>query len=394
MKNNDSAELIKPAIGLFNDSYPPLMDGVAVAVYNYAYWLTQKGEEVKVVTPKVPDAVDNEKFEVYRYASLPMLGRRPYRFGMPYVDVPLLHKVFMKTSFKLVHAHCPFSSGYLAMITASAQKVPFVATFHSKFRDDFERATGSREVASAMLKVIMPMFEAADEVWIPQASVEETIREYGFKGRVEVVNNGTDLFAEGSVEEVKQRAKARLGLPTDKLTLLFVGQHIWEKNTKLIIEALDLLHDVDYQMYFIGTGYAADDMKAMVTERHLDNKITFMGNINNRDLLKTYYGAADLFLFPSLYDNAPLVVREAAALYTPSLIVAGSTSSEVIADNQNGFLVQHNTPESLAERIRQVVAQPQLLNQVAMGAAQTIAQSWESIVGEVLDRYNHLIARK
>lgn len=40
-----------------------------------------------------------------------------------------------------------------------------------------------------------------------------------------------------------------------------------------------------------------------------------------REILKRYYVAADLFLFPSLYDNAPLVIREAAALGTPSVLI-------------------------------------------------------------------------
>ena len=58
--------------------------------------------------------------------------------------------------------------------------------------------------------------------------------------------------------------------------------------------------------------------------------------------------AADLFLFPSMYDNAPLVVREAAMMGTPSVILKGSTASEVIVDGVNGFLADQ-TPDSYAD---------------------------------------------
>lgn len=381
------------AIGLFNDSYPPVMDGVAMATYNYAYWLSKKGENIKVITPKTSTKVFEEDFEVLRYASIPLINRKPYRFGMPYVDIHFLNQLFLKSRFKLVHAHCPFSSGYMALYTSKIQKIPFVATFHSKYRDDFERVTKSRKAANAVLKTVMPFFDWADEVWIPQASVEETIREYGYKGKVEVVNNGTDLTVMEPIETVKSAAREKLGINETDMVFLFVGQHIWEKNTALIIQALDLVRDMPYRMYFVGTGYAAEEMRQMVKERNLEYKIFFTGNIYEREQLKNLYAAADLFLFPSIYDNAPLVVREAAALHTPSVIASGSTTSEIITDNVNGFLID-NSPEALAEKIRFISQNKNLISIVGENASRTIARSWENIADEVLDRYNHLIARR
>lgn len=386
----------KEAIGIFNDSYPPVMDGVAVAAYNYAYWLSYKGEDVKVITPKAPKRdlkPLNANFELLSYASLPLVSRKPYRFGLPYIDVNFLNKLFLKSRFKIVHAHCPFSSGQMALYTARAQKVPLVATFHSKYRDDFERALKSKKAAELMLKTTMPFFDKADEVWIPQASVEETIREYGFKGKVEVVPNGTDLTLDTPIEAVKSEARRRLGVADGELVCLFVGQHIWEKNTALIIQALELIKDLPFRMFFVGTGYAADEMKQMVKERKLDDKVIFKGSIYDREALKDHYAAADLFLFPSLYDNAPLVVREAAALHTPSVVAAGSTTSEIVVDNQNGFLIE-NTAKSLAEKIRFLSQNNSLIASVGENASRTIARSWENIVDEVLDRYKHIIARK
>lgn len=384
---------LSKAIGLFNDSYPPVMDGVAMTTYNYAYWMSKKGENIKVITPKTSTQVFDEDFEVLRYASLPLFSRKPYRFGMPYVDIQFLNKLFFKSKFKLVHAHCPFSSGYMALYISRIQKIPLVATFHSKYRDDFERAMKSRKAATAILKTVMPFFDWADEVWIPQASVEDTIREYGYKGKVEVVNNGTDLTPDEPIKKVKSAAREKLGISKTDMVFLFVGQHIWEKNIAIIIQALDLLRDMSYRMYFVGTGYAAEEMRQMVKARNLEYKIFFTGSVYDREQLKNLYAAADLFLFPSIYDNAPLVVREAAALHTPSVVTAGSSTSEIITDNVNGFLTE-NSPEALAEKIRSICENKEIISIVGENASKTIARSWESIAEEVLDRYNHLIARK
>ncbi|MHB9056762.1 MAG: glycosyltransferase [Paludibacteraceae bacterium] len=388
-------QVFKNAIGLFNDTFPPLMDGVSMTVFNYAYWLQKKAGNVCVITPKMPHSEDDNDFRVMRYASVSTLVRKPYRLGVPYVDAAFMSKLLFshKTKFSIVHAHSPFSSGKLAMRTAHRQNIPFVATFHSKFRDDFKRLFKKDLIVDMILKEIIDFFESADEVWIPQASVEDTIREYGYKGKLVVVDNGTDFIIEEPIKPIKTAARQKLGVKVDEFMLLFVGQHIWEKNTRIIIEALDLLRDFPYKMFFVGMGYAANDMKAMIEEKNLTSKVKFVGSIYEREIMRDYYAAADLFLFPSIYDNAPLVVREAAALHTPSILARKSTSSEIIRDNIDGFLTD-NDAESLSDKIKEVLTSPERIDIVGENASRTIARSWENVAEEVLDRYKQLILRK
>lgn len=379
-------------IGLFNDCFPPIMDGVSLTTQNYAYWLNKKAGNVCVVTPKSPGAVDDEEYPVYRYSSLPMPMRKPYRLGFPRIDWPF-HERIRKLSFELVHAHCPFSSGVLAMKMARAQHIPLVATFHSKYRADFERAIPSRLVVDYLIRKVIRFYEAADEVWIPQAAVEETLREYGYRGRVEVVDNGNDFAGEQSMDYIREEARRALGVRPGEPVFLFVGQHIREKNPAFLLDALARIDDIPFRMYFVGSGYAAAELRQKTTLLGLDSKVTFVGTIVDRDVLKRYYAAADLFLFPSLYDNAPLVVREAAALHTPSVLIRDSTASEVISDSVNGFL-SPGSVEAYAARLREVLQTPVLVKQVGEEASRTIARSWQNVAEEVYDRYVSLIRRK
>ena len=379
-------------IGIFNDSFPPIMDGVSLTTQNYAHWLNQKNQSVCVITPKAPDYSDNEPYPVYRYTSIPILMRKPYRFGMP--DLDFSYKTAINNvEFGLVHAHCPFSSGKEALRIAHKQKIPLVATFHSKYRDDFEQSIKNKFLARQMTHEIIRFFEKADEVWIPQAAVEETIREYGFKGKVQVVENGNDFATTEHIGPIKKTAREKLGLKADELMFLFVGQHIWEKNTRLIVESLAELKEIPFRMFFVGTGYAKSDLHELTEKHGLQEKVKFMGVITARNELRDYYAAADLFLFPSLYDNAPLVIREAGAMETPSILVSGSTSAENIRDNFNGFLIE-NSVESMSNRLRELIQDKNLLLTVGQNSSRTIARSWESVTEEVLDRYTHLIERK
>lgn len=376
--------------GIFNDCFPPVMDGVSVATRNYAYWLHQKGEQVCVVTPSADEYEDREPFPVLRYCSIPLIFRNPYRMGLPQFDRHI-RKSLNEMPFSLVHAHCPFSSGKLALEQARMRHIPMVATFHSKYRADFERCMPIKAVVDYLIRDVVDFYNQADEVWIPQASVEETLREYGYRGKIEVVDNGND-FAGTYSDEEREQVRLQLGLKANEPLLLFVGQHIYEKNLDFLLRSVALLKDMPFRMFFIGTGYAASDLKDLARHLGLGDRVSFLGRIIERDQLRRYYLAADLFLFPSRYDNAPLVVREAAALHTPSLMLEGSTASAVIRNGVNGFLTTENT-EEYAGRIRSVLQDPDLLRRVAQGASDSLARSWEDIAGEVADRYRNLMNR-
>lgn len=387
-------------IGLFNDCFPPIMDGVSLTVSNLAHQFSQKGEEVTVVCPQMP-GLDTAQypFHISQYYSFPVPGRPPYRCGLPSVDFRFQREM-AGMQFSIVHAHCPFSSGEIALKTARKQGIPMVATFHSKFRDDFKRVLHNRQLVDLMVKRVVNFFEQADEVWVPQLSVGETLREYGYRGAYEVVDNGTDMAGLPYSEKMKRDAKKSLYVDTREPLLLFVGQHIWEKNVEVILRALGKLKGMPWHAIFVGDGYAKNDMIQLARQLGLtgcddyrQDKLTFFGTVGSREMLQTFYTAADLFLFPSLYDNAPLVVREAASRFTPSIVARGSNTAELFHDGQNGFVSDADT-DSFANCLRYVLERPVLIEQAAKGAAQTLARPWSDVAEEVLDRYRLIIARK
>lgn len=379
-------------IGLFNECFPPVMDGVSVCVQNYAYWMQKKVGGVSVITPNVPGANYGQyDYEVLPYFSIPVPFRHPYVTGIAEIDPAFLKKI-VRRNFKIVHAHSPFAAGMAAAHVAKLRNIPLVATFHSKYRDDFSRVIPSEAVVKQIIKRIVDFYSQADAVWVPQESVIDVVREYGYKGPVEVVDNGSDLVADYP-EAFFADARKELGISPDEFVFLFVGQHIWEKNTRFIIEGLEKIKDTPFRMFFAGNGYAADAMKDLVAEKGLDGQVTFVGTVTERAKIVKYYAAADLFLFPSLYDNAPLVVREAAALNTPAVMVEGATAATILKDGENGFLIPNDT-DAFAAKLRELIHDPARVHRVGVQASRSIVRSWEDVVDEVLDRYNQLIYKR
>ena len=378
--------------GIFNDNFPPILDGVALTAQNYAYWLHEKGHDVSVITPYAPKSkqvIDAAAYPIYRYASVPIPFRHPYRYGLPYISPAFWHQ-WRQLKFELVHAHCPFTSGDLAYSAAQKQQIPMVATFHSKYRQDFEHNVKSKVIVDWMVRHIIRFFEKADEVGIPQAAVEPTLREYGFKGHVEVVENGNDFYTPSAqIEAMRKEMREELGVLPEETMLLFVGQHIWEKNIGFILDALALIKEQPFQLFMVGTGYAVREIRHKVKQLGLQDRVTLLGNIHDRERLKKIDAAADLFLFPSLYDNAPLVVREAAAMHTPALMLQESTAAEVINPDVNGFLTS-NDLQAYANQITYLMEHPEILVKVGNKASKTISRSWENVIEEVILRYRDI----
>ena len=76
-------------ICLLNDSFPPLIDGVANTVINYAENLTAHGDKVTVAVPQYPDVVDEYDYGVIRYPSFDTTKYVGYRTGYPFTGYAL-----------------------------------------------------------------------------------------------------------------------------------------------------------------------------------------------------------------------------------------------------------------------------------------------------------------
>jgi len=369
------------------------MDGVGMTAHNYAFWLNKKYGNSVIVAPKVKDYKDHADYKVFRFLSVILPSMNPYRIGLPIIDIKFKHKI-KKMKFDLLHAHCPFISGQIAQKLARKHNIPLVTTFHTKYREDFRKFINYDLFIDFMMKMTMDFYNTSDLVWAPNQATSDTLKEYGYTGYVEIMPNGTDMEIPEKNPYLKLRKKGLEMIDADanEFVMLFVGQHRWEKNVKLILEALNILNKEmkKFKMVFVGEGYAEKEMKKLIKDYNLKNMVKFLGVITDRNVLKYVYAASDLFIFPSIYDNSPLVMQEAAAFDVPSIVVKNSSSAEGIMDGVNGFLIE-NTTNSLVKKINELIKNHDAIRKAGEGARKTIYHPWESIVKDIYLRYVEII---
>jgi 1,2-diacylglycerol 3-alpha-glucosyltransferase len=378
----------------FTDAYFPIMDGVGMTAHNYASWLNRKYGKSYLVAPKVKEFKDTAGYKVIRFKSVLLPGMNPYRIGLPLLDIRFKKKL-KEVKFDIIHAHSPFVSGQLAVNLSKKLKIPLVATFHSKYRDDFKKVMDNELFIDFLMQLSLNFYHSADHVWVPNKSTGETLREYGFRGNYDIVQNGTDMEIPEKSKLMKFRKKGldAIGASSDEFVMLFVGQHRWEKNVKMILETLKILKEKgdSFKMVFVGEGYAENDMKKLVKKYKLSSDVVFMGLVTSRTELGNIYAASDVFVFPSLYDNSPLVIQEAAAFNIPSVVVKNSSSAEGILDTVNGFIVE-NSVGALAKTLSGLMEYPDILRKAGDGARKSLYRNWETIVDEVNMKYTEIVS--
>ncbi len=377
--------------GQFNDSFPPIMDGVANVVKNYAYWLNKKHGKSFVITPSFPDHEDNEEFTVYRYLSVPLVFKRPYRLGLPLFSATVRRKL-NNIEFDILHTHSPFSSGAFALEIAKKKNIPIITTFHTKLYDDFKQELKSEHLSKFALEKTIEFYNSVDYVWAVSKGSAQTLRSYGYSGFIDVVPNGTDFIYPNDYEKRRRIVNEKYAINQDELVLLYTGQLVWQKNIKLIAKAIASLKASKFlcKILIVGEGNAKKDFFTLTKELGIEDYIIYVGVITNRDELKSIFARADLFIFPSVYDNAPIVLKEAAALKTPAILVKGSNAAEGIIHEENGYLCDNNV-ECFVKVIKQASTNKEKLKQVGEKAYKTIYRSWESIVDEVDNKYKDIL---
>lgn len=377
-------------IGQFTDTFLPIVDGVGRVVQAYSETLCRMGHQVTVVAPMYNTGFQGGfPFQLVEYVASSVPGLKQYKVGEAVLDAHYRQRIRM-IELDLIHVHSPFTAGSEALRLASVRKLPLVATFHSKYYDDFLKATRSESIAKMGVKLVVNFYNRCDEVWAVGKNTADVLREYGYEGEIQVMPNGATFRTVSPTDVAEVNRRWNLG---DLPLILFVGQMDWKKNILTVLEACAEMkrQGQDYRLLLAGQGMDMNAIREKIRELNIQDRAEMTGHITDASLLDALYERADLFAFPSLYDAAPMVVREAAVMGTPSVMVRGSTAAEVIRPGENGLLCE-NSGEDLARVMTEALKQPEKLKRMGQCARETIPVPWEKVMEKAAERYERLVA--
>lgn len=308
------------------------------------------------------------------------------------------------TAYDIIHANF-WMSGLVAADLKRATGVPFVITFHAlgRVRAQFYGAADGFPLERLAIEDRI----VAEADWIiaecPRDR-DDLIRLYNADPeKIAIIPCGFDPAELAPIE--KPVARRALGLDSRGPIILQLGRMVPRKGVDNVIRGVASLiktHDVPARLLVVGGEALEPDplqtpelarLLAIAAEEAIADRVTFVGR-RGRDVLATYYSAADIFAVTPWYEPFGITPVEAMACGTPVVGAAVGGIASTVLDGETGYLVPPNDPEALAERLAYLCSHPALLSAMGRQAIKRANElyTWQRIAGEVAALYDRMLA--
>ena len=380
-------------VGIFSESYPPLINGVSTSVQTLIAHLEHAGHEVFVFTSHYPRFQDDRK-GVFRYPSFNALVEPDYVLPIPFS--PRITRAISALKLDIVHSQSPFLLGLVARRVARSLNVPHVATNHTLYTEYAHYLPLLPVSATRRLLVswMRGFYDTCDRVLAPSEMTKQRLIDgYGVQTPVTVIP--TAIPAPPYVLARPAETKQEFGLPPDARILLYVGRLAPEKNLDLLLRSFALVTAQTNDTYLIlaGSGKSRGALENRARSLGIHRRTRFAGFLG-RTKLDPLYQAAEVFVFPSKTETQGLAVGEALAAGLPCVVVNAGGAPESIRDSIDGFLVEDDAAQMTA-RTLELLADPALRRNMAVEAKRgAAARTPESIGGRMVAVYEELIAER
>jgi D-inositol-3-phosphate glycosyltransferase len=307
-------------------------------------------------------------------------------------------------SYDLVHANF-FMSGLVAADLKRRLGLPFVVTFHALGKVRRLHQGDADRFPDERFEIERRIVREADHVIAecPQDE-EDLIRLYNADPvRVSVIPAGFDPDELAPVG--RELARAALGLPADERIVLHVGRMVPRKGVDNLIRGfagLTRRTDVPARLIIVGGNSDRPDpehepelrrLMSIAAEEGVDDLVTFAGRAQ-RERLRYYYCAADVFVTTPWYEPFGITPLEAMGCGTP---VIGSNVGGIkfsVRDGETGYLVPPRDPDALAERLDHLLRDARVLTVLRSQAVRRVNAmfTWRHVVSQMAALYERLLS--
>ena len=255
-----------------------------------------------------------------------------------------LAQILRMQRFDIVHTHCSLA-GAVGRVLARRFKVPHVLfSVHAFASHDYQPAWRKR-----LFLMIERWLDRYTDYYLVSTGVTKqqiVAKRISTADRVSVVPLGIDILAL-PLDAERPRARARLGLADDALTVATAGRLEQQKGVIYLLRAFARVHAAlpAARLVIFGDGPLYSALRAETDRLGLDCVVVFAGWRTDLDVLLP---GCDVFCLPSLWETFGYVLLEAMAARLPIVATRVDGIPEVTGDGQCALLVPPANAGALA----------------------------------------------
>jgi len=345
-------------------------------LYNFrlslAHYLRNQGWEVLFVSPAGRFV---EKIEQQRFRWIPWsLGRKTVT---PWRELPSLlelGRIYRNEKADLIHHHTIKPVIYGSLAARLAGKPALVNSITGRgyvFQGDDKRA--------ALLRwMVKPLYKLA--LSLPNCALvfeNENDRRYFIQQGLVPAQKTWLIEGVGVDEEVF----TPLPEPISEPVVLMAARLLWDKGLGVLVEAARLLHQrVRVRVVLVGSpdpGNPKSVEEDTLRGWHDEGVIEWWGW---QDDMQQVYSRCHIVALPTMYgEGVPTTLLEAAACGRPLVATDIPGCRAIVEDGKNGFLVQPDDPQGLADAIERLVIDPQLRVKMGLAGRQFVVDKYTKV---------------
>jgi glycosyltransferase involved in cell wall biosynthesis len=262
----------------------------------------------------------------------------------------------------IVHAHMPIS-GFLARLAARVAGVPKVAYTCHGFLFNHASSSLPRRGLSFLMEWVAAR---VTDVFLTVSEAEaRDARRLHIAARAEAVRNGRDPAVFRPDPGMRDRVRAELGVPRDRVVIIAVSRLVWHKGYPELAAAMRSVPEAE--LWVVGERLDSDrgaDMEALLRGAGLGYRLRMLGY---RTDIPALMAAADIFTLPSRFEGLPMSVIEAMLTGLPVVATNVRGPAEQVVDGVTGLSVPAGDPTALGAALGRLVRDPGL--RASMGQA-------------------------
>jgi len=188
------------------------------------------------------------------------------------------------------------------------------------------------------------------------------------------IRNGIDPFKLLFSTELREKARAELGIAKHECLVISAGRLSKQKGHIYLVEtALKLKDKPEIKFAVFGSGSLKQMLHTRIRNNKLEGRFLLAGE--KKDMLP-WLCAADIFAMPSLWEGIPIALLEAMAIGLPCVVSDVDGMAEVIKNGKNGILCPIASPDTMAREISAIWENVPLRNNISLSAKKTVRDTF------------------
>jgi glycosyltransferase involved in cell wall biosynthesis len=325
----------------------------------------------------------------------PVLFDEANRTGLPALLLPcamrfdpstLRNIVTRARSLKIGIIHCHgFKADFYGFLAGRRLGIPVISTQHGW--------THSNRLIRVWERADLILLRRFSRVAAVSSEIEMELLNRGVApAGVITVTNGI------SMPDLRGRSDDFLesqGASRKNVMIGIVGRLSVEKGHRDFLQAVGRVAHArpEARFWIVGSGTLRDKLEAYSRKLGVSGVVRFLGF---RGDMETIYAHLDIVVSASLREGIPIALLEAMAMARPVIATRVGGIPSIIDDGVSGILVPPQDPETLADRILDLLIHPERRKEIGRSARQKVAErfSSERMCGEYISIYRESLAER